>query len=129
MYIKGKSKKQKKGLIIQCQPNGLLSHRVHSRVKLPNGEIALDTHACTVRLSASLILNWCVVCPFTKLTKALHCCFLFESTYCINQELTHWRMIGLGKVKGRSISTASIIQFLCSCCFYYLFICSICKYA
>ena len=42
-------------------PNGLLSHTVHNRVKLPNGELALDTHAGTVRLSASLILNWCVV--------------------------------------------------------------------
>ena len=95
---------------------------------LPNGEKVLATHIGIVQVTSSSILEDVIcVLAFTfnpisvsKLTKSLACCLVFLSNYCFIQDLTCWKMIGLGKlhnnlyllqnsVNCKSISEATIV--------------------
>ena len=106
---------RKLGFLIQ----GAIDHIIHSTsfftkitssissfVHLPNSEKVLVTHIGIVQVTSTLILKDVICVPaFTfnlilvsKLTKSLSCCLLFLSNYCFIQDLTCWKMIGLGKL-------------------------------
>lgn len=80
---------------------------VIASVKLPNGNQVLVTHIGTVKISISLILdNVLCVLSFSfnflsvpQLTKLHYCYLFFIKNFYIIQDLSSWRMIGLGKLK------------------------------
>ena len=82
-----------------------ITSSISSFVHLPNGEKVLGTHIGTVQVTASLILKDVICVPafsfnlisVSKFTKSLSCCLVFLSNYCCIQDLTCWKMIGLGK--------------------------------
>ena len=75
-------------------------------VELPNGESAQVTHISTVKLSATLILDHVLCGPsfsfnslsISKLTQQLPYRLVFLSQFCFIQELSSWKMIGIGEV-------------------------------
>ena len=78
----------------------------HYFVELPNGESTQVTHVGSVHLSTHLTLEH-VLCvpPFSfnmlyvsKLTQRLPYCLLLLSEFCLLQDLTCWRTIGVGEV-------------------------------
>lgn len=77
----------------------------HSVVKLPDGKSATVSFIGTVSLSPTLVLKNVLCVPSfrfnlisaSKLTTDLHCCLIFLSGYCLIQDLTTWKRIGLGK--------------------------------
>ena len=79
---------------------------VNCVVALPNGETALLTHIGSICLSENLVLtNVLCVSSFSfnllsvnQLTKKIHCCLIFLSTFYFNQDLNCWRTIGVGEV-------------------------------
>ena len=78
----------------------------HCVVKLPNNESATITHVGTVQLSAQFTLHNVLCVPsFTfnllsvsQLTKQLPFCLVFLSQFCLIQDLTCWRTIGVGEM-------------------------------
>ena len=84
-----------------------LTSSISSFVHLPNDEKVLVTHIGTVQLTPTLILENVICVPafsfnlisVSKFTKSLSCCLVFLSTYCFIQDLTCWRVIGLGKLQ------------------------------
>ena len=78
----------------------------HCVVELPNGESAHVTHIGIVKLSNSLILEHVLCVPsfsfnllsVSQLTQKLPLCLLFLSQYCFIQDLSCWKMIGVGEV-------------------------------
>ena len=75
-------------------------------VESPNGESAQVTHIGFVQLSATLIIyNFLCVPSFSfnllsvsKLTQKLPYCLVFLAQYCFIQDLTYWRVIGVGEM-------------------------------
>ena len=78
----------------------------HCVVKLPNGESAIVTHIGTVQLSAQFTLHNVLCVPsftfnllsISKLTKHLPFCLVFLSQFYFIQDLTCWKMIGVGEM-------------------------------
>ena len=83
-----------------------ITSSISSFVHLPNGEKVLATRIGTIQVTTSLILEDVICVPafsfnlisVSKLTKSLSCCLVFLSNYCFVQDLTCWKMIGLGKL-------------------------------
>ncbi|XP_030950060.1 uncharacterized protein LOC115973965 [Quercus lobata] len=79
---------------------------VNCVVALPNGETALVTHIGSICLSENLVLTNVLCVPsfsfnllsVSQLTKKMHCCLIFLSTFCFIQDLNCWRTIGVGEV-------------------------------
>ncbi|XP_065620096.1 uncharacterized protein LOC136063519 [Quercus suber] len=75
-------------------------------VALPNGETALVTYIGSICLSENLVLTNVLCVPsfsfnllsVSQLTKKMHCCLIFLSTFCFIQDLNCWRTIGVGEV-------------------------------
>ena len=92
---------------IVCSMNLLssITATTQSVVELPNGETASVTHIGTIDLSSSLTLHNVLRVPsFTfnllsvsTITKSHPCCLVFLSAFCFIQDLTCWRMIGVGQ--------------------------------
>ena len=83
-----------------------ITSTVTSFVQLPNGEQVTVTHIGTIQITPTLTLENVLCVPaftfnlisMSKLTKSLSCCLVFLSNYCFIQDLTCWKMIGLGKI-------------------------------
>ena len=68
---------------------------VNCVVALPNGETALVTHIGSICLSENLVLTNVLCVPsfsfnilsVSQLTKKIHCCLIFLSTFCFIQDL------------------------------------------
>ena len=79
----------------------------HCVVELPNGESAHVTHISTVKLSNSLNLEHVLCVPsfsfnlvsISQITQHLPLCLVFLSQFCFIQDLSCWRMIGVGEVQ------------------------------
>ena len=75
-------------------------------VELPSKESTQVTHIGTVKLSATLILDHVLYAPsfsfnllsISKLTQKLPFCLVFLSQFCFIQDLSSWKMIGIGEV-------------------------------
>lgn len=73
-------------------------------VELPNGEFAQVTYIGSIQLLATLIIHNVLYVPsfsfnllyVSKLTQKLSYCLVFLAQYCFIQDLTCWRMIGVG---------------------------------
>jgi len=63
-------------------------------------------HIGTIQVTSTLVLeNFLCVPSFSfnlisisKLTKSLSCCLVFLSNFCSIQDLSYWKMIGVGKL-------------------------------
>ena len=83
-----------------------ITNSVSSFVQLPNGERVVVTHIGTIQVIASLVLeNMPCILAFTfnlisvnQLTKCLSCCFVFLYNMCFIQDLSCWKIIGVGKL-------------------------------
>jgi hypothetical protein len=81
---------------------------VIKKVRLPNGNSAVVTHIGIVRISVNLILTNVLCVPsfsfnlisVSKLVKFFKCYFIFLSEFCFIQQVSGWKMIGLGKEIG-----------------------------
>jgi len=81
---------------------------VSKHVRLPNGQFAKVTHIGTVKINAILTLTNVLCVPsfsfnlisVSKLITILRCCLIFIAEFCVIQQLSGWKMIGLGKERG-----------------------------
>ena len=107
---------------IVCSVNLLSSITAiaQSVVELPDGEIASVTHIGTIDLSSSFTLHNVLRVPsftfnllsISTITKSNPCCLVFLSTFCFIQDLTCWRMIGVGQANDGLylLQSGSILQ-------------------
>ena len=98
---------------------GAIDHIVHSLtlftkitscvatfVQLPNGGKVIVTDIGTIQVTSSLLPENVLYVPtfnfnlisVSKLTKSLSCCLVFLSHYYFIQDLTCWKMTGVGKL-------------------------------
>ena len=83
-----------------------ITSSISTFVQLPNGEKVTVTHMGTIQVTSSLVLENVLCVPFLsfnlisirKLTKSLSCCLVFLSNFCFIQDLSCWKMIGMGKL-------------------------------
>ena len=101
----------------------------HCFVELPNGESTQVTHISSVHLSTYLTLEHVLCVPsfsfnllyVSKVTQRLPYCLLLFSQFCLLQDLTCWRTIGVGEVDNglyllqNSTSKSSFPSFLSEC--------------
>jgi hypothetical protein len=81
---------------------------IAKQVRLPNGNLVAVTHTGTVKLSTTLTLTNVLCVPsfsfnliyVRKLINVLHCCLIFLAKFYFIQQLSGWKMIGLGREKG-----------------------------
>ena len=72
-------------------------------IKIPNQSSVVRKISGTICLSNSLVLHNVFYIPdfafnilsVSKLTRASPCCFIFLSSFCYIQDLSHWRTIGI----------------------------------
>ena len=91
-------------IVCSVQLSTTITAITQSMVQLPNGEIASVTHIGIVILSSFLTLHNVLCVPsFTfnlffvsSFTKFQPICLVLLSTFCFIQDLTSWRMIGMG---------------------------------
>ena len=79
---------------------------VNCVVELPNGETTLVTHIGSICLFENLILTNVLRVPsfsfnllsVSQLTKKMHCCLIFLSTFYFIQDLNCWKTIGVDEI-------------------------------
>lgn len=77
-------------------------------VNLPNGSVVPITHTGTIPFNSDITLEKVLCVPSfrlnlmsaSKVTNSLNCCALLFPTFCVLQDLTTGKMIGLGEQRG-----------------------------
>lgn len=81
---------------------------INATVKLPTGDHILVSHIGTVVISNTLTLHNVLCIPdfsfnlisASKLVSSHNCCLIFLSSFCFIQDLSTWKMIGVGTLEG-----------------------------
>lgn len=95
---------------IICSPTFYTSNIsvVNTSVRLPNGNSVLVSHIGSVQLTHSLLLHRVLCVPsfqfnlisVSQLTKSNSYCLLMLSGFCIIQDRSSWKMIGMCEARG-----------------------------